>query len=91
MSEVVLPDAFGPTIRCDYEGLKRMAKEFFDTAPSATPPQLDNGYKCFLLACLGCQFGNDFIGNVQKNAELPALKRIVERDYMKHRFSMEMP
>lgn len=89
MSAVQLPDAFGPTIQCDYKGLKQMAKEFFDIAPTADYAQLDNGLKCFILACFGCEFSDDFIGKVQKEAELPVLRRLVEREYQKYRFGMD--
>jgi hypothetical protein len=74
------------SIQTDYSGLKVMAKEFFDLAPTATPEQLDNGMKCFGVAYTNCTFSNDFLGEIQRDAEAPVLRRIVNNEYMKRRF-----
>lgn len=39
----------------DFAGLKRMAKEFLDALPTATPEEADAGLKCFNLAYLNLE------------------------------------
>jgi len=34
----------------NYEQLKKLAREFHEALPSATPDEADNGFKCFSLA-----------------------------------------
>jgi len=42
-----------PTIECTFEGLKQIAKEFREAAPSMNLDELENAWKCFGLAYLG--------------------------------------
>jgi hypothetical protein len=74
------------SIQTDFSGLKVMAKEFFELAVTATAEQLDGGLKCFGIAYMNCTFSDDFLGRIQKDAEAPALWRIVNNEYMKRRF-----
>lgn len=41
------------TIECDFEGFKRMAKEFHEAAPTLALEELDNAWKCLGLGYLG--------------------------------------
>ena len=78
----------GPgSINTDWEGLKRIAAEFCRAAKDANEDELENGYKCFGLAWLSCnEFPGGLLGRVAKEAEHPALMRIVTTEYMKRRF-----
>lgn len=69
------------TIQTDWEGLKRMSKEFFDALPSLDEAGLENGFKAFSLAYLGCRFPDDALGRSRELAAAPALMRIVSRQY----------
>jgi len=48
-----------PTIsdyKTDFDGIKRLAKEFLDALPTANIEEADNGLKCFQLAYLNGEF-----------------------------------
>lgn len=69
------------TIQTDWEGLKRMSKEFFDALPSLDEIGLENGFKAFSLAYLGCEFPDNALGRANELAGAPALMNIVSRHY----------
>lgn len=71
----------GSTIQTDWEGLKRMSKEFFDALPLLDEAGLENGFKAFSLAYLGCRFPDDALGRSRELAAAPALMKIVSRQY----------
>jgi hypothetical protein len=68
---------------CDFQKLKMVAKEFFELSPNATHAELENGMKCYGLHAMYCEFPDDFMGNIQRESELPALTRIVHKEYFK--------
>lgn len=70
------------TIKTDFEELKRMAKEFNDAMPTLDREGLENGMKAFSLACLGCEYPDTLVGHANRDAEAPALFRIVSRAYI---------
>ncbi len=42
-----------PSIKADFNGLKKIAKEFIDALPNASFEEADAGWKCFVLAYIG--------------------------------------
>ena len=42
--------------KTDFDGIKRLAKEFLDALPTANIEEADNGLKCFQLAYLSGKF-----------------------------------
>ena len=76
------------TFTVDFDGLKKMARDFFALAPDSTGEQLDAGFKCFSIGWMNCTFSDDFLGRVQKEAEHPALLRIVRDEYTRRRVPM---
>lgn len=68
-----MSDPFKP----NYEGLKRMAADFMKAIPSCqTIEELDNGWKCFGIAYLGCQYESK-----AEEVMAPALFRFVCKKY----------
>ena len=79
-----------PSIETNFDGLKRMSKEFFDAMPTANLEELENGMKCFGLAYLGCEFPDDVRGRCERDAAAPALLRIVTRAYLDRQIQLSM-
>lgn len=77
------------SIKTDWDGLKQMAKEFFDALPSLNIDELENGFKAFGLAYLGCQFPDDELGRINRLGGAPALMRIVSRHYFNRVFELQ--
>lgn len=77
------------TIQTDFEGLKRMAKEFNDAMPTLDREGLENGMKAFGLACLGCEYPDTLIGRANRDAGAPALFRIVNSAYIARQIELD--
>lgn len=69
------------TIQTDWEGLKQLSKEFFDAMPNLDVDGLENGFKAFSLAYLGCRFEDNALGRAHELAGAPALMSLVSRHY----------
>lgn len=68
-----MSDPFAPS----YEGLKRIAADFMQAIPDCqTIEELDNGWKCFGIAYLGCQYENE-----AERVMAPALFKFVMKRY----------
>lgn len=64
-------------LKPSYEGLKRIAADFMQAIPDCkTIEELDNGWKCFGLAYLGCQYASK-----AEEVMAPALFRFVAKRY----------
>lgn len=70
------------TIQTDFEGVKKLASEFLKALPTLNLDELENGWKCFVLAYLGCEYPDDFIGQTNRHGCAPALYRIVSREHL---------
>jgi len=79
----------GPTIQTDFEGLKRMAKEFHESLPALDHEGLESGMKAFGLAYLGCTFPDNMLGQANRLAGAPALLRIVTREYVARQIELD--
>lgn len=77
------------TIATDFDGLKRMAKEFHEAAPTLNRDELDNAFKAFGLGYLGCEFPDDVQGHANREAGAPALFRIVQREYLTRQLALD--
>ena len=77
------------TITTDFNSLKKMAKEFFDAVHSLNRDELENAFKAFGLAYIGCEYPDDFMGNIDREANAPALFRIVQREYLARIIDLE--
>lgn len=78
-----------PTICIDFEGLKRMSREFHDALPTLNRDELENGFKAFGLAYIGCEFPDDIRGRANRDAGAPALFRIVQRAYIRRQIELD--
>lgn len=64
-------------LKPNYEGLKRIAADFMQAIPDCgTVEELDNGWKCFGIAYLGCQYENE-----AEQVMAPALFHFVMKRY----------
>lgn len=79
----------GPSIATDFEGLKRMAREFHDALPTLNRDELENAFKAFGLALLGCDFPDNAMGEANRLAGAPALFRIVSREYTHRQIELD--
>jgi len=77
------------SIRTDFEGLKQMASEFHKALPTLNEDELENSWKCFGLAYMGCEFPDDLRGRTNRDASAPALLRIVSRDYLQRKLELD--
>lgn len=82
-------ETIGCSIKSDWDGLKRMAKEFFDALPTRNVEELENGFKVFGLAYIGCQFEDSKLGKINQFGGAPALLRIVSRHYFNRLFELQ--
>lgn len=64
--------------KTDFDGLKRLGKEFLDALPTSNIDEADNGLKCFQLAYLNGNFSDV----EQHQAEL--LLHIVSKQFIIH-------
>ena len=62
--------------KTDFDGLKRLGKEFLDALPTATIEEADAGLKCFQLAYLN----GDFTENEQLQAAM--LLKIISKKFI---------
>lgn len=64
------------TLQVDFDGLKRLGKDFLDALPTANIEEADAGFKCFSLAYLN--------GNFDKRDQHQAaiLMQIISRKYV---------
>ena len=66
-------------LKPNYEGLKRIAADFMKAIPDCTTiEELDNGWKCFGIAYLGCKYEHEY-----ERVMAPALLEFVMRRYHK--------
>lgn len=79
----------GASIQSDFEGLKKIASEFHKALPTLNEEELENSWKCFGLAYLGCEFPDDVRGRANRDAGAPALLRIVSRDYLDRKLALD--
>jgi hypothetical protein len=66
------------SVKVDFDGLKKLGKEFLDLLKTSTLEQADNGYKCFALAYLGCTFATP-----GEEVQAKYLMQIISREYLK--------
>jgi hypothetical protein len=78
------------TIETNFDGLKRMSKEFIDALPTLNSEGLENGFKAFGLAYLGCEFTNDDLGKINRDSAAPALFRVISDLYLKRMAEIEL-
>jgi hypothetical protein len=65
------------SIHVDFDGLKRLGKEFLDALPGANVEEAEAGWKCFSLAWLNCRFAR-----AGEEIQALALLKIVSRAYL---------
>jgi hypothetical protein len=88
-NEAPLAREAGMSIKTDFDGLKRMAREFTYSMPTLDYEELENGMKAFGLAYIGCDYPDDIIGRANLEAGAPALLRIVQRAYMQRLIDLD--
>lgn len=64
------------TLQTDFNGLKRLAKEFLDALPTANIEEADAGFKCFSLAWLHGDF------STLEKLQADILLQIISKKYM---------
>lgn len=73
------------SIYVDFDGLKKLGKQFLDALPTANAEEAEAGWKCFVLAWLNCEYsrpGEEIQGE--------ALLRIMSRYKLEHDWKMEV-
>lgn len=70
----------------DYDNLKKLGKEFLDALPTATPNEVENGFKLFSIAYLNSKIENE---NDAYRASI--LMEMVGKKKLEHEFDHGSP
>ncbi len=70
------------SIECDFEGFKRLARDFMQAAPTARLDELDNGWKCLGLAYLGCKHDDTPLGRFYEANTAPRVLQMASKVFM---------
>lgn len=73
------------TIEVSFEQFKKMGKELLDALPTATPEEIEGGWKCFSLAYLGLKDLTE-----RQELEAPLVLSVVGRAKLNHEFGITM-